>query len=189
MFERFTRQARAVVITAQSESTALGHTWIGPEHLLLGVLAQPGAPGVATLARAGVTPDTVRSSLVALGGPDRLGDADAQALRSLGIDLDSVRERAERNFGPDALEPGGGRPESRAEGRPGRQRFDRNAKRTLQRTLREAVSHGDRRLRVEHVMLGLLDPYGNRAVDVLRHLGTTPDTAREAVLGDLGRAA
>src|SRR5207244_1975853 len=48
-------------------------------------------------------------------GLSELDDADAEALRSLGIDLDEVRARIEEQFGPGALSPGG-----RTSERPGR---------------------------------------------------------------------
>jgi Clp amino terminal domain, pathogenicity island component len=40
MFERFTDAARRSVVSAQAEASALQHTYIGTEHLLLGVLDQ-----------------------------------------------------------------------------------------------------------------------------------------------------
>jgi AraC-like DNA-binding protein len=41
-FERFTTDARRVVTLAQREAKALGHNYIGTEHLLLGVLGSEG---------------------------------------------------------------------------------------------------------------------------------------------------
>ena len=40
MFERFSEPARQVVIFAQDEARALGHNYIGTEHLLLGLLRE-----------------------------------------------------------------------------------------------------------------------------------------------------
>src|SRR6516162_723044 len=40
MFERFTDQARRVVVLAQDEAQLLGHGYIGTEHILLGLLAE-----------------------------------------------------------------------------------------------------------------------------------------------------
>ena len=45
MFERFTQAARQVVVRGQDEARTFGHPWLGTEHLLLGVLAEPEAPG------------------------------------------------------------------------------------------------------------------------------------------------
>src|SRR5260370_18701446 len=47
MFERFTDQARRVVVLAQEESRILNHNYIGTEHLLLGMLHE-GEGGAAT---------------------------------------------------------------------------------------------------------------------------------------------
>jgi len=38
VFERFTDDARQVVVRAQAEARRLGHNWIGTEHVLLGLL-------------------------------------------------------------------------------------------------------------------------------------------------------
>jgi len=40
MFERFTDQARRVVVLAQEEARMLGHGYIGTEHILLGLLSE-----------------------------------------------------------------------------------------------------------------------------------------------------
>ena len=40
MFERFTERARQVVVLAQEEARALGHNYIGSEHILLGLLRE-----------------------------------------------------------------------------------------------------------------------------------------------------
>ena len=62
-FERFTEPARQVVVLGQQEARSLGHSWIGTEHLLLGVLAQPDSPGVSTLTGLGITLDRCRVAL------------------------------------------------------------------------------------------------------------------------------
>lgn len=48
MFERFTDRARRVVVLAQQESRLLDHAYIGPEHILLGLLGE--GEGVAAKA-------------------------------------------------------------------------------------------------------------------------------------------
>ncbi len=42
VFERFTASARQVLVLAQEEARLLGHSFIGTEHLLLGLLHQDG---------------------------------------------------------------------------------------------------------------------------------------------------
>jgi ATP-dependent Clp protease ATP-binding subunit ClpC len=65
-FERFTDEARQVVVDAQSEARALGHNYIGTEHLLLGVLAQPGQPAAEALRVQGVDPARARELLATM---------------------------------------------------------------------------------------------------------------------------
>jgi ATP-dependent Clp protease ATP-binding subunit ClpA len=199
MFERFTQPAREVVVRAQEEARALGHPWLGTEHLLLGVLAQPEAPGVSTLTDLGVNLDSARAALSQLVGRRGLGESDTDALRTLGIDLDEVRRRAEASFGPGALDYP---PRLRARhwlrwrrgqcatrDMTGYLPFMPRAKRALERAQREAVARGDRHIGVEHVLLGLLDPKSNMAVELLRHLGADPEDVRTRVLANLGEAA
>jgi hypothetical protein len=50
MFARFTDRARHVVVLAQEKARELRHDCIGPEHLLLGMLAEGGGIGAAMLA-------------------------------------------------------------------------------------------------------------------------------------------
>jgi ATP-dependent Clp protease ATP-binding subunit ClpA len=104
MFERFTYPARRVVVRAQEEARTFRHPWLGTEHLLLGVLAQPQAPGVSVLTELGVTLDRGRAALGQVVGTGGLGESDADALRTLGIDLDEVSRRVEASFGPGELD-------------------------------------------------------------------------------------
>jgi ATP-dependent Clp protease ATP-binding subunit ClpA len=62
VFERFTERARQVVVLAQDEARALGHPWIGTDHLLLGVLREGGVAAQA-LGAAGLTLDRARSAV------------------------------------------------------------------------------------------------------------------------------
>ena len=101
MFERFTDDARQAVVLAQEEAVALHHGWIGTEHVLLGVLRADG-DGARLLAGFGVDAAGVRDDVVRIVGRGE-DDIDRDALATLGIDLDAVRERVERAFGPGAL--------------------------------------------------------------------------------------
>jgi ATP-dependent Clp protease ATP-binding subunit ClpA len=199
MFQRFTPAARQVVVRGQDEARRFGHPWLGTEHLLLGVLAEPGAPGVSVLTDLGVTLDTGRTALRQLVGSGGLRESDAEALRTLGIDLDEVRRRVEASFGPGALDEvlrrraRRRRPWRRGRCEPaavsGHLPFMPRAKRALERAAREAVTRGDGHIGVEHLLLGLLDPRSNMAVELLRHLGANPEDVRARVLAYLGQAA
>jgi ATP-dependent Clp protease ATP-binding subunit ClpA len=60
VFERFTEPARQVVVLAQDEARALGHGYIGTEHLLLGILREEDGLGARVLRSLGVTVDETR---------------------------------------------------------------------------------------------------------------------------------
>jgi len=59
MFERFTDRARRVVVGAQEEARTRGHSFIGPEHVLLALLHEGGV-AVKTLEALGIGTDAVR---------------------------------------------------------------------------------------------------------------------------------
>jgi ATP-dependent Clp protease ATP-binding subunit ClpA len=107
MFERFTPDARNVVVHAQQHARRLGHHYIGCEHLLLAV-AGIEQPAGEVMRERGVTPDHVEQQIVrqvGLGtGADLFADLDREALAAIGIDLDAVRARIEARFGADALD-------------------------------------------------------------------------------------
>jgi ATP-dependent Clp protease ATP-binding subunit ClpC len=68
MFERFTDQARRVVVLAQEEARLLGHRHIGTEHLLLALL-KPDIPATeGILGAAGVTLPAARAKVEDLVG-------------------------------------------------------------------------------------------------------------------------
>jgi hypothetical protein len=106
MFERFTEDARHVVVRAQEDARRLGHNFIGCEHLLLAAAAID-EPAGAVLRDHGVTPERVEAEILRIIGrgkaADPLGGLDRQALASIGIDLDVVYARIEAVFGPGAL--------------------------------------------------------------------------------------
>ena len=60
MFERFTDRARRVVVLAQEEARDLGHTYIGTEHILLGLLREPEGVAAQALEALGIGLDGVR---------------------------------------------------------------------------------------------------------------------------------
>ena len=68
MFERFTEEARQVVVDAQLEARGLLHNYIGTEHLLLGFLANTERGAGAALTALGVTHDQVREQVIGIIG-------------------------------------------------------------------------------------------------------------------------
>ncbi|MFH0872649.1 MAG: ATP-dependent Clp protease ATP-binding subunit [bacterium] len=55
MFERFTERARKVIIFAREEAIRLGHSYVGPEHLLLGLIREGDGLAVAILKKMGLS--------------------------------------------------------------------------------------------------------------------------------------
>jgi hypothetical protein len=173
--------AEAVWVAANAASVELGHSWVGTEHLLLGLLTGPPSdPAVAALIAAGVTTAAARAALVrdlAAGAPD-----DRSLLASLGVDLDAVRARVAASFGPDAIANLYARRR-----RPGR-RLARGplcgtgvaprAKRALERARLSAKAAHRSRFDSTDLLRGLLEIDDGMAVRLLRHLGVDPDTVR-----------
>jgi ATP-dependent Clp protease ATP-binding subunit ClpC len=70
----FNEPARAVVARALGEARGFGHRYLGTEHLLLAVSAEPGLAATA-LAELGVSEHAVRDSIDRIIGRGRSGDA------------------------------------------------------------------------------------------------------------------
>ena len=66
--EKFTQRAESAIENARAEAAALGHSFVGSEHLLLGILSEPDALGERVLRRCGAEPETLRR-LAARGVP------------------------------------------------------------------------------------------------------------------------
>ena len=60
MFERFTDRARRVVVASQEEARTLNHSFIGPEHILLGLLNEGEGLAVRVLESLGISLETIR---------------------------------------------------------------------------------------------------------------------------------
>ncbi|MBR0208219.1 MAG: hypothetical protein IJQ43_04935, partial [Oscillospiraceae bacterium] len=58
--ERFTQRAENAIENARAEAAALGNSFVGSEHLLLGILAEPDALGERVLRRCGADRETLR---------------------------------------------------------------------------------------------------------------------------------
>jgi hypothetical protein len=183
VFERFTKQARAVVRDAEAEARMLGADAIGSEHLLVAVVARIGTwPFVQPLGGhfavhpigldPPVTADKIRLLL-------SRRDPDAEALEAIGISLAEVRRKLEETFGPEIWD---------ASAKPGRLPFTADAKKVLELALREALELRSRRLTREHILLGLLREE-SEAKRIVTELGASPDDVREGLRCRLGQMA
>ena len=187
MFERFTEPARKVTVDAQLVARRLGHSHIGTEHLLLGLLETDGV-AAQVLGGLGITATAVEREIVTEVGRGPLGTGDAEALGAIGIDLDEVRRRMEASFGPGALH---WHPDPRCRGerpRLGHVPFSPRAKKVLELSLREALALKHRYIGTEHLLLGLVREGEGLAMLVLTRLGAGPQAIRARVLDALRSA-
>ncbi|GIJ81335.1 Clp amino terminal domain-containing protein, pathogenicity island component [Micromonospora phaseoli] len=197
MFERFTDRARGVVRQARAEARAEGERPVGTEHLLLAILGGDGdgedvGLAVRVLRDVGVTAEDLRERIRrhAETGRSGLGEADAAALREIGIDLSAIVARIEESFGPDALREAMPAPRRRW----GRRRhvggpFSPRAKKVLELSLREAVRLRHKHIGTEHILLGLLREGNGLAALVLTEAGVDLADTRRRVEAALRTAA
>jgi ATP-dependent Clp protease ATP-binding subunit ClpA len=178
MFERFTKPARAVVTAAGEHAGHATASEVRPEHLLLGVLDQPGCLAVEVLAGFGAPGEEVRSVLDRrrLRYVDGLDDDDAEALQAIGIDLDEVVRRIDRNLG------------GRAGGRNRPPRFSRDSKKVLELALREAIALHHNYIGTEHLLLGLVRGGDRVVTDTMAAFEIRLGPLRSAVVDAVRRA-
>jgi len=131
-FSRFTERARNVVMAAQNEANAAHNDQIRPEHLVLGLLSEPGALAAAAILAQGVPLETVRETVTATLPPA----------------ADQVP----------ALIP-----------------YDRQARKALELTFRQALRMGHNYIGTEHILLALLEL--EDGAGVLSGLGIDKDAA------------
>jgi hypothetical protein len=188
VFERFTKQAREIVRSADAEARQLGAKAIGSEHLLVATVAQmssgpqtnpwpfvdmgPVLQPVADRMPEPVTAGTIREFV-------RARNEDAEALAAIGISLDDVRQKVEEALGPGVWQ----QPIHQ-----GRLRFTDDAKRALELALREALELARREITAETILLGLLRE-DSEARRVVVALGASPDDAYERLRGSLRQMA
>jgi len=198
MFERFTDKARTVVILAKGKAAERGDQ-IRPVYMLYALTSGDGV-AARVLASLGVDAAAVERQLdrTAPRGNPLEGEAtsgDAEALATIGIDLDEIRRRIEESFGPGTLEhlP---LADQGSLNRTGRMMLTREARQTLARSLKEARALHHSYIGTEHLLLGLLsvaegNPRGDfipETLDTLRDLGIDPAQARQRVLDELRHA-
>jgi hypothetical protein len=99
-------QADRVLDLAKAEAERFGHRYLGPEHLVLGVLRDGGSGASRVLEAHGANLAAARAGL------DRLAErglvpgprpSDADLLRTLGVDLGAIRCATQETFGRRAV--------------------------------------------------------------------------------------
>lgn len=179
MFERFTKPARAVVTAAGEYAVEATASEVRPEHLLRGILDQQGCLALEVLAGLGAAPEELRTVLdgLSLRYVDGLDADDAEALRAIGIDLDEVVRRIDRNLGGSHV-------------RRGRQpRFSRDSKKVLELALREALALRHNYIGTEHLLLGLVRGGDRVVADTIAAFDIDHRTLRATVAEAVRRAS
>lgn len=169
--ERFTRAARQAVHDAVVEAERLDAPEIGPEHLALALLDAP------VLADFDLPRDEVVDAFAAARRKGGLSEADTEALRRLGIDVDQIVASVERTHGEGALATA---PKRKRRFFGNHLPFTEAAKKTLERSLYEARDLGHGTLGPEHVLLALLAQRGLVA-EVLESRGVSYTELRKRV--------
>ncbi|MEU3662345.1 Clp protease N-terminal domain-containing protein [Streptomyces sp. NPDC032940] len=187
MFERFTKDARAVVHGAVEHAERTQAGAVGAEHLLLALLDREGSRASFALTALGIGGDgegavSVRRALEEARRHAGLSQAETEALAGLGIDVSQIVARVEEAHGVGAMsgDRKGGRPWS------GRRPFGRDAKEVLEKALRVAIARRERYIGDEHLLLALTVRPGVPA-EVLADHGVTQETLTR-VLGAGGKA-
>jgi ATP-dependent Clp protease ATP-binding subunit ClpA len=198
MLERFTKTARAVVTDARDEAQALHHPQIGTEHYLLALLSEEGGGAYALLSAAGLEKDVVLEQIkrqVVTPKP-LLSEGDAEALKTIGIDLNAVLANIERSLGPDAWVPtvlperrGLLRRRKQVQTDSRRARFGPRAKKVLELSLRESLRLQSNSIGTEHLLLGLIREGSGLGAKILVDSGVNLEELREATLDRLRKAA
>jgi ATP-dependent Clp protease ATP-binding subunit ClpA len=173
MFERFSEDARQAVRFAQDEARDLRHDHIGTEHLLIGMAATSGPAG-QVLQGHGVSAAGLRKEIVGL---------DPDALASLGIDLERVREAAETALGPGVLDRRNGPRKA------GHLPLTKQAKQVLGLSLREAERLKSGEIGSGHLLLGVLRDRQGKATLLLRKADVDLDVLAAEVTALIPRRA
>jgi ATP-dependent Clp protease ATP-binding subunit ClpA len=181
MLERFEPAARKALVCARSAASQAGQRKIRSEHVLLGLVIEPGLAADA-LAAAGLRAADVRSRIPRRGHTEAAGGLDAEALASLGIDLDAVRRATDAAFGPGALDfvaPAGRKLQPMAD----------DTRELLIRAVREAQRTGQRQISAGHMLIGILDQKSNGALTLLAEAGADVTALRADVRRRMAEAA
>ena len=154
-------EMKKVVQLAIDEARTLGHSHVGTEHLLLGIVYENDSGAARALASIGVSLDAVRQNVIAtLGQPHREVGASAP--------MPPSPPSARRFAGPF-------------------DRFNDRAKRVLALAQDEAIRFNHNYIGTEHLLVGLIREEEGVAARALAKLGVELEKARKALEFIIGR--
>ena len=178
MFDIFTDAAKRAIVLAQDEAIMLGHDFVAAQHLLLGLVGADDGQAGQVLTDQGVTTEAARRVAVDALTADGLTAARAadpvEALATIGIDVDDVRQRVDETFG-------------RGKFVFPRPAYVSEAKHAIERSVVEAQALGHDYVGTEHMLLGLLGPDDAPGRRLVRALGLDPAEVRGLVVAQIAR--
>ncbi|CAM3184764.1 Clp protease N-terminal domain-containing protein [Stackebrandtia soli] len=159
---RFDRDARETVRSARTAAILDNARAVDPERLLYALFERADSHG-ATLAGDTITVDALRTAFDRANRRGGISDSESELLARMGVDVATLTDHVEREFGEGALDP-------RAKGRKGSPGFTDDLRRILYGALNEARELRSRRIGDGHLLLSALRQPGI-AADVLIELG------------------
>lgn len=159
MFERFTGDAKRVVLDALAVAQRLGADHVEPEHLLVALAEGSATPAARALAEAGLDGAAIAAAIEA----DLVAMLDVVGVPASIVDATPAAPRADR--------PG----------------FGVHGRAALERALREAAGRRERRIGSQHVLLGVLHAPSPTLTRVLARFDAEP--AHLAALVEVEAAA
>jgi excisionase family DNA binding protein len=164
-FARFTHRARRVIMLARDEAVRLNHTYIGTEHLLLGLVREGEGVAAITLRNLGVDLDHVRERVEFIIGRLTPEEGLSSALKA------TARATAEALIGRKPRESAGLTP---------------RARRVIELAVEEAQGLNHQYIGTEHLLLAMLSEGEGIACKVLKEMRLNLDRVRAETLAVLG---
>jgi ATP-dependent Clp protease ATP-binding subunit ClpC len=169
LFERFTDRARRVVVLAQEEARMLDHTYVGTEHVLLGLIHEGEGVAARVLESLNISLEATRQRVEEIIGRGQ-GATDLPFTPGAKEALETARRQAEEIISGGRAAPVGHIP------------FTPRAKKVLELSLREALQLGHNYIGTEHILLGLIREGEGVAAQVLQQLGANLNRVRQMVI-------
>ena len=163
----FTQHAKHTLEQSLREAMAIGHHFIGTEHILLGLARETDGVGARILLELGADGETIRHEIIRmLAGPSAYVPVSR-----------SVSSRAQRTARSVRAVRSGGDPP----------RFSRGARSALVFAQEEARTLNHGQMGPEHILLGLLRQEQGLGARLLNALGVTLDDVRARVIAIAGQ--
>ena len=166
----YTSRAKKVLEFAMSEARELNHSYVGTEHLLLGILREEKGIAAQVLREFGLTTEQARAEVLRL-----LGTEPVTQSRTLGIEADEG-----------AMVAGAGRFRRKLRQRGGRPSFSERLTRVLERANAEVLSRRQEHVRTEHLLYALLQESDGLAAALMDRIGVDRAALAAAAAAAIG---